>query len=153
MRWSGLREADKWSVWCRALPSPISASLGALTNHSSTHSDFLSAFFCCHICSLFSELEPALLTFWTFVFIHKGNFKSSCGFHFWHPAPQISTIRQEQRSKVHLAAVSAFQSGAKSCQIGYFPSRHSLEKESPVCVFPHTLTSCQFSWKVFPWCY
>lgn len=56
--------------------------------------------FCCYICSLFSELEPSFSTFWTFVFIHKGNFKSSSGLHFWHLTPQIAPIRQEQRSEV-----------------------------------------------------
>lgn len=130
-------------IWCRRpfgsrLPPPFSAPLLVLTK---AHSDFLNGFFFpCYICPLFSELEPAFLTFWTFVFIHKGNFKNCSGLHFWHLAPQIATIRQEQRSEVHLATASTFHNRIKSRKIGWF-SIQAFAQEIKRCmyVFPHTL--------------
>lgn len=122
-------------------PTPTPVLCSSLGPHKSTLR-FLKwlFFFPCYICPLFSELEPAFLTFWTFVFIHKGNFKNCSGLHFWHLAPQIATIRQEQRSEVHLATVSTFHNRIKSRKIGWFSIQAFAQEIKPcMYVFPHTL--------------
>lgn len=121
-------------------PPPFSAPLLVLTRHKSTLRFLKWLFFFCYICSLFSELEPAFLTFWTFVFIHKGNFKNCSGLRFWHLAPLIATIRQEQRSEVHLATASTFHNRIQSRKIGWFSSQAFSQEIKPcMYVFPHTL--------------
>lgn len=104
------------------------------------HSDFFNVFFppSC-ICSFFSELPPALLTFWTFGFIQRGNFKNCAGLHFWHFAPQLGAIRQEQRTEVHLAAALPFSTELKHVKSVLFHSGALWRNKTLyVCLPPHS---------------
>lgn len=49
---------------------------------------------------------------------------------FWFKllAPQLSLRRQEQKSKMYLATAFIFHNRIKSCEIGYFPLRLSLDE-------------------------
>lgn len=135
-----------WPAPAPSYPPPLLLVplLSGSSQDTKAHSDFFSAFFFFspfypgYICSLFSELAPALLTFWTLGFIRRGNFKNCAGLCFGTFLLRELLIRAENQSAFGRSLTFPNRTG--SHKIGFFPFRRSLEKQNPARTSPPTLS-------------